>query len=246
MIDEMKKNCDICKNEFTAKMSTQKRCSSACRKEYRKQWMFERYGDKSWRKEINCEICNILFFPKMYNVKKCGSKKCRNEYFKLHMRKQAAKKEKVINNVVCIICKNDFTTVGKSRTITCSKECSIKNKKKDAYKRPYRSKPEFKLKHHLRVMINDRIKGKRVRTNSACDYTIEELRDHLESKFKDGMTWDNHSIHGWHIDHIRPLSSFEFFDENGNIIIDVVKEALSLENLQPLWAEENLRKGNKH
>ena len=40
-------------------------------------------------------------------------------------------------------------------------------------------------------------------------YTPEELISHLEKQFKDGMTWDNYGIKGWHIDHIIPCCKFD-------------------------------------
>lgn len=66
-------------------------------------------------------------------------------------------------------------------------------------------------------------------------YNADDLRSHIESLFKDGMSWDNHGE--WHIDHIFPLSKF---DEDTHVSI-----VNSLENLQPLWAFDNLSKGNK-
>lgn len=71
------------------------------------------------------------------------------------------------------------------------------------------------------------------------DYTLEELKQHLESLFQEGMTWNNHGR--WHIDHIRPISSFNLTDNK----CEDFKECWTLENLQPLWAEDNIRKGNK-
>jgi hypothetical protein len=53
------------------------------------------------------------------------------------------------------------------------------------------------------------------------------------------MTWDNWAKHGWHIDHIRPLVSFDLTDESQ------LKEAMHYTNLQPLWAEDNHRKHAK-
>jgi hypothetical protein len=70
-------------------------------------------------------------------------------------------------------------------------------------------------------------------------YTLEELTNHLESKFKPGMTFDNYGK--WHIDHIKPKSSFNYKSYED----DEFKECWALENLQPLWAEENIRKSNK-
>ena len=69
--------------------------------------------------------------------------------------------------------------------------------------------------------------------------SIDEVRSHLESKFKPGMTWENHGLYGWHIDHIRPCSSFD--------LTDLVQQKLCFHysNLQPLWAKDNLSKGDK-
>jgi hypothetical protein len=46
--------------------------------------------------------------------------------------------------------------------------------------------------------------------NKSIDYLgcdIDFLKEYLESKFVDGMTWKNKGFYGWHIDHIVPLSS---------------------------------------
>lgn len=72
-------------------------------------------------------------------------------------------------------------------------------------------------------------------------YTLEELIQHLSDHFVDGMSWENYGKYGWHIDHIIPMSAFNFetpFD------IDF-KRCWSLGNLRPLWAEDNLKKCNK-
>ena len=67
-------------------------------------------------------------------------------------------------------------------------------------------------------------------------YTSNELKIHLESLFKDGMSWENYGK--WHVDHIRPIVSFD-----KNELPSIVN---SLSNLQPLWAYENLLKGSKY
>lgn len=64
----------------------------------------------------------------------------------------------------------------------------------------------------------------------------DDLRKHLESKFKHGMTWQNYGKH-WHIDHIVPLISAKSSDE--------VKRLCHWTNLQPLTAFENVSKGSK-
>jgi hypothetical protein len=65
--------------------------------------------------------------------------------------------------------------------------------------------------------------------------TPEFLKEHLEKQFVDGMTWENRGE--WHIDHKIPLSSAKTEEE--------LYKLCHYTNLQPLWAEENLKKGNK-
>lgn len=72
------------------------------------------------------------------------------------------------------------------------------------------------------------------------DFSLEELKIHLETRFRDGMTWENYG-HFWHIDHIHPISKFRITSED----CADFKNCWSLENLQPLLAIENLSKGNK-
>lgn len=68
--------------------------------------------------------------------------------------------------------------------------------------------------------------------------SIEQLLEHLESQFQDGMTWDNYGE--WHIDHIKPCAMFDFTKEEDQ------RECFHYTNLQPLWAEDNLRKSDKY
>lgn len=70
-------------------------------------------------------------------------------------------------------------------------------------------------------------------------YSPRQLADHLSGLFQPGMTWENHGRGKgkWHIDHIRPVSSFPL-----DTPLSIINE---LKNLQPLWMEENVRKGKK-
>lgn len=65
----------------------------------------------------------------------------------------------------------------------------------------------------------------------------EQLVAHIESQFKRGMTWENRSA--WHLDHIRPISSFDLLDPEQQ------RECFHFSNLQPLWRQENLEKSDK-
>lgn len=125
-----------------------------------------------------------------------------------------------------------------------------KNKKylktyKDTYKprRNARNKERFKtdiafkLSHYLRRRMNSAIKRNQKNGSAVSDLgcTIQFFKTHIESKFLNGMTWNNHGE--WHLDHIRPLASFDFSDRNQFL------QAAHYTNYQPLWAKDNLCKG---
>lgn len=65
----------------------------------------------------------------------------------------------------------------------------------------------------------------------------EFLKEYLETQFKEGMSWQNHGLFGWHIDHIIPLSSAKTEEE--------IYKLCHYTNLQPLWADDNIKKSNK-
>lgn len=97
--------------------------------------------------------------------------------------------------------------------------------------------PAFSIAIGMRIRLNHAIKNKSQSTKElvGCDWSF--LVAYLESKFKEGMTWQNRNM--WHIDHIRPLSSFDLSDPEQQ------RKACHYTNLQPLWAKDNIRKGNK-
>jgi predicted transcriptional regulator len=66
--------------------------------------------------------------------------------------------------------------------------------------------------------------------------TQEQFRLHLEQQFKPGMSHENHG--SWHIDHVRPLASFNLNDPLE------VRAACHYTNFQPLWATDNLKKSD--
>jgi len=87
--------------------------------------------------------------------------------------------------------------------------------------------------------IRDNYSEKSFNTIELLGCTIQEAKEHLEKQFKEGMTWENHGINGWHIDHIIPCASFDLTDPEQQ------KKCFHYTNLQPLWAKENMSKGSK-
>lgn len=113
----------------------------------------------------------------------------------------------------------------------------IRQYKKTAYDKTM-SDPYKKLVHYYRARMNRILKGKDklFKSGDIILFSKESLIDHIESLFKEGMSWDNYG--SWHIDHIKPISSFNLKDREDMIA------CWSLNNLQPLWAIENLKKGS--
>jgi hypothetical protein len=86
------------------------------------------------------------------------------------------------------------------------------------------------------------LKGKKggVSWLALVDYALQELREHLEFQFEDGMTWENYG--SWHIDHRKPISWFSFETPDD----EQFKDCWALSNLKPMWGEDNLKKSNRY
>jgi hypothetical protein len=97
----------------------------------------------------------------------------------------------------------------------------------------------YATKHKLRILIYNSFKriaqNKPTDTLSLLGCTWEEAKAHFESLFREGMSWENHGE--WHIDHIRPVSSFG---------MDELHLMNHISNLQPLWAKDNLSKRDNY
>ena len=112
----------------------------------------------------------------------------------------------------------------------------------ERYNRRREEDPIFKLKSDIRTMIRLSVKNrtnysfvKNKSTEEILGCSLDFFISYLESKFQEGMTFENHGE--WHIDHIIPLSSANTEEE--------VYKLCHYTNLQPLWAKDNLRKSNK-
>jgi hypothetical protein len=106
-----------------------------------------------------------------------------------------------------------------------------------------RDKIDAKINKNISKHMWESLKGNKNgwHWESLVGYTLQNLIDHLENLFQHGMNWNNYGFKGWHIDHIIPISlwKFESYEDRE------FKQCWSLCNLQPLWAKDNLVKGNK-
>lgn len=175
-------------------------------------------------------------------------KPCRKETNELDREKKKEYNQKYWNtNRETLRVKNETYRESNSQTI-------------QAQRRAYRARPEIKthvqrknkeylpkrkldIQHRRRTDIHFRISEclrahlhRALKSTSghseALGCSKEQLKRWLEYQFEPGMSWGNYGTH-WHIDHILPISKFDFTKSTD------VKICFSWTNLQPLWAEEN-------
>ena len=135
----------------------------------------------------------------------------------------------------------------KEKVKELNKNYRLSNKKK--YRDYMRNYQVSRRKRDIKFKILCTLRGRlskfisKYKNDSSClkllGCTINELKTHLEKRFKKGMTWENYGKRGWHIDHIIPCASFNLIDMKQR------EECFHYMNLQPLWWWENLSKGKK-
>ena len=104
-----------------------------------------------------------------------------------------------------------------------------------------KKKGTFRISASISSAVGNCLRGRKCRrkTWDILGYTLTELKLRIEGLFLDGMSWENYGE--WHLDHIIPISFFVFED-----VDDVeFKMCWRLENLQPLWAVDNISKRDK-
>jgi hypothetical protein len=131
----------------------------------------------------------------------------------------------------------------KNKDIISKKQKDYKSNNKDKRNKNERERRAndnlFKITSSIRTLISMSIRNKgytkKSKTYEILGCTFEEFKLHIESQFTEGMSWDNRNK--WHLDHIIPISSAKTEEE--------VIKLNHYTNFQPLWAIDNLRKGNK-
>lgn len=200
-------------------------CSTYCKSNY--------YQPRVDYSERECESCGKLFKPKSYRGKKC-SRSCGTNLTYIN---------------TCKVCNKQFKTKRKTHSICCN-ACRSKDKyynrggkeRNNNYKkRRYKEEPRYRLDRNMGRLIWFELTTQKngSKWQSLTGYTIDELMIHIEKQFTSGMTWSNYGE--WHIDHIIPRSLFNYTRPAHKGF----KECWALSNLQPLWAGDNIIKGNK-
>jgi hypothetical protein len=119
----------------------------------------------------------------------------------------------------------------------------IKNReKRNKHERErIKNDPLYKFKNNTRKLISGTFSRNNIskpkKTEDILGCSVDFFREYIASMFKHGMSFENHSRDGWHLDHIIPISSATTEE-------DVIK-LNHYTNFQPLWAKDNLSKHNK-
>lgn len=154
----------------------------------------------------------------------------------------AANKEKTQAHNAAYYAINRETILAHNAAYSAFNWVRIRRQKTQYEKQRAKSDPIFRLTKNLRRRLGLAFKFQKTKKHQSTfeltGCTKEELRQHLVSQLRDGMTLENHGK-VWHIDHIRPCSSFDLSDPNQAIL------CFHYSNLQPLFADENLRKGDR-
>ena len=191
-----------------------------------------------------CKICNIEksidnfnYYDKKKGLRLYQCRECKIQY----LRKYASEHTEIRK-----IKGKEYRDKNKEIVKERKKIYYLNNKEKiREYKRKWEGKRRndgtlFKLKQLVRHRIGMFMKANNMNKNNKTFDIVgcspQFLKEHLEKQFKDGMTWDKIGKE-IHIDHIIPLSSAKTEED--------IYKLCHYTNLQPLWAQENLSKGNR-
>lgn len=244
------KNCGIefYPNKWHPK---QRYCSKKCSRvvDFSKGWYHKNANFGRWETTKYCVYCKSrIIFDTSKNLnsemaRKYCSKKCRDNFnfhkwYNSHKgvlkvkRKEIYKKNK---------CKNlEYAKQYRAnpenwkKKLQWTKEYVKKRRKEDI---------NFAIKERIRLRIHDvlirKMKYKKAMdTSKLLGAPIDKVKEYLESKFKEGMCWDN--LGEWHIDHIIPCSHFNLIKKEEQ------KKCFNYKNLQPMWASENCSKQDRY
>jgi hypothetical protein len=185
---------------------------------YNKQWYRDRYQRE--KDKIKAKV------KRYYQANSKKIIEYQEEYRSKNRQKiNARQKEYYLNN------KDKITTYKSSTRYKKLRQLSRKQRRR--IDQSYRILDNCRRRIHAAI-----VKGyKSKKTQQLLGCSIEFLKTYLEQKFQNGMTWDNYGK--WHIDHIRPCSSFNLLIPEEQLL------CFNWKNLQPLWASENIKKANK-
>jgi hypothetical protein len=255
--DGLCSQCKLCVKEYRDKRSQDLNVIES-RRLYRKNRpdelkKLDLLKKRAWKRNISLDDIlkeeNIFRENEKLNMKYCYT--CLRTLDKSCFGKHKLTKDGL--NTVCKECrinvtrkyyKDNFKSVMEQKKIyTKNNSVHILERQKKYTKDRKKKDPVFNLTINIRSRLRGYFKAKGIShklsksTQEIIGCSPQELREHIENKFVDGMSWDNYGYNGWHLDHIIPLCS-------GNNKEEIFK-LNHYTNLQPLWAMDNMKKGGR-
>jgi len=225
--------CKYCYNEYNKNNKNKK-----CKKEYQKKYQLDnkdrlkqnRIKNKEIQKEYKKQYYienkeEISIYNKQYNIDNKEYKKQQDKQYRLDNKEKIKEQQK-----------QWYLDNPEHR-----KKYYVDNKEKANIRQKNRKliDPLYKLRCNISTLIYMSVTkqgySKKSKTYEILGCSFEEFKTHLENKFTEGMTWENHGE--WELDHIFPVS--RAIDEEHLIILN------HYTNFQPLWKEDNRKKSNK-
>lgn len=193
-------------------------------------------GPDHWRfqggdVERTCRVCLVRFHQRRAEYNRSPGVYCSRGCQSIGRKRRAYR--------TCELCYTDFEARN-----AAAKYCSRGCKKLSQVKvRTEQELTQRRLNARIASLMGYSLNGRKAgcRWEFLVGYTVHDLMRHLESLFLPGMTWEN-SGREWHIDHIRPRSSFTYSEPTDPEFL----KCWAMANLQPLWKIDNLRKGAKY
>lgn len=183
-------------------------------------------------------LVNLLEDPREKKCSKCKERKLKKDFFSNRHGKDGLTSQ----CKACMKTNNDtWWAKNKEKARALNRAGYLRTKEKKHLRRMdrLRTDPKAKLIHLLRSRLTNAMRGrtKPATTKELLGCSLEKLKSHLESQFELGMTWENHGE--WHVDHIEPVANMDIDNP------DSIRRIWHYTNLQPLWAAENLSKGDR-
>lgn len=174
--------------------------------------------NKIWRivNKIKIKIYKASYNKKYYSENKIEINKKSNEYY-------YENKDKILLHL------NQYLSNNKLKF--------------NSYKKSLREKnPSYRISCYLRSrfwqILNKYLKNCKVESSKKYGIDYKAIIEHLKPFPKD--------LSKYHVDHIKPLCSFQFTNEDGSTNLKEIQKAFAPENHQWLTIQENLSKGGKY
>jgi hypothetical protein len=245
------RQCPICKNDFSNRRAGAKFCGASCYGKSQRRW---NHGESPWVKCAQClrdvgltakQAGSILLVRKekiSSNTNRPKGILAKSVVLKAAAMERARQANRALRDQ--LFADTGYRTTEQERIR--EKQTRPANKKQQSPEKRRQRRQEWLSNpaNRLRASLGRRLykamkfRGKSPQVEALVGCSFLDLKDWIESQFRYGMTWGNYGF-GWHVDHIQPCASFDHSNP------DHVRRCWHFTNLRPMWASENIAKGDQ-